>query len=100
MKIEPARFKFEQFEAIVRHSMEPDDIFDVEFGNRTYYVFYDLEDGNYLATDKKLNVYSLVHDARPATKKLKCSLAEILTDIETKAFHKDKHLEERYKTNA
>jgi hypothetical protein len=59
-----------------------------------------LEDGNYLATDKKLNVYSLVHDARPMAKKLKHSLADILDDIATKTFDKEKHLEERYKNGA
>jgi hypothetical protein len=80
--------------------LNPDDIFDIDFSNRTYYAFYDLEDGNYLATDKKLNVYSLVHDARPMAKKLKCSLADMLVDIEAKTFDKDKHLEERYKNGA
>jgi hypothetical protein len=81
----------------LKSRLSPDDIFDIDFNNRTYFAFYDLEDGNYLATDKKLNVYSLVHDARPIAKKLKHSLTEILVDIETKQFNKDKHLEKRYK---
>ncbi|WKZ58860.1 MAG: hypothetical protein QY309_13385 [Cyclobacteriaceae bacterium] len=91
---------FERLDDNLKSKLNPDNIFDIDFGNRTYYAFYDLEDGNYLATDKKLNVYSLVHDAQPMAKKLNYSLADILADIETKAFDKDKHLESRYKNGA
>jgi hypothetical protein len=88
---------YERLDENLKSKLNPDDIFDISFGHRTYYAFYDLEDGNYLATDKKLNVYSLVHDARPMAKKLKSSFAEILEEIETKAFDASKHVEERYK---
>jgi hypothetical protein len=91
---------YEKLDDSLKRKINPDDIFDIDFNNRTYYAFYDLEDGNYLATDKKLNVYSLVHDARPMAKKLKYSLAGILNDIDTKQFDKDKHLEERFKNDA
>jgi hypothetical protein len=91
---------YETLDDNVKSRLNPDDIFDIDFGNRTYYAFYDLEDGNYLATDKKLNVYSLVHDAKPMAKKLKYSLSDILGDIEKKTFDKDKHLEGRYKNGA
>jgi hypothetical protein len=91
---------YEKLDDSLKSKINLDDIFDIDFNNRTYYVFYDLEDGNYLATDKKLNVYSLVHDARPMAKKLKYTLADILTDIETRTFDKDKHLEERFKNGA
>lgn len=84
----------------LKNKLNPEDIFDIDFNNRTYYAFYNLEDGNYLATDKKLNVYSLVHDARPMAKKLKYSLADLLVDIEAKKFDKDKHLKERFKNSA
>ena len=91
---------YEKLDDSLKSKIRPEDIFDIDFNNRTYYVFYDLEDGNYLAIDKKLNVYSLVHEARPMAKKLKCTLAEILSDIETQQFDKDKHLEERFKNSA
>ncbi|AYB34055.1 hypothetical protein [Chryseolinea soli] len=81
----------------VKSKLNPDDLFDIDFNHQTFFAFYDLEDGNYLAADKKLNIYSLVHDARPMVKKLKYSLEDILVDIETKKFDKDKHLEERFK---
>jgi len=93
-------FFYEQLDDSLKSRLNPDDIFDIDFDNRTFYAFYDLEDGNYLATDKKLTVYSLVHDARPMAKKLKYSLADILVDIGTKTFDKEKHLEERYKNGA
>jgi hypothetical protein len=91
---------YEQLDDKLKSKLNPDDIFDIDFGNRTYYAFYDMEDGNYLATDKKLNIYSLVHDARPMVKKLNCSLLDILVDIENKTFDKDQHLEVRYKNGA
>jgi len=91
---------YEQLDDNLKSKINSDDIFDIDFNNQTYYAFFDLEDGNYLATDKKLNVYSLVHDARPMVKKLKYSLSDILADIETKNFDKDKHLEERFKNDA
>ena len=91
---------YEKLDLNLKNKLNPDDIFDIQFNHRTYYAFYDLEDGNYLATDKKLNVYSLVHDATPMAKKMKCSLADILADIETKKFDKEKHLENRLKKGA
>lgn len=90
---------YEQLDENLKSRLTSDDIFDIDFNNRTFYAFYDLEDGNYLAIDKKLNVYSLVHDAQPMAKKLKYTMAEILDDIETKKFDKEKHLEERYKNS-
>ncbi|MGN8070907.1 hypothetical protein [Mucilaginibacter sp. 22184] len=84
----------------IKSKLNPEDIFDIDFNNRKFYAFYDLKDGNYLATDKKLNVYSLVHDAKPMAKKLKYSLSEILDDIIAENFDKGKHLEERYRTMA
>lgn len=86
---------YESLNDNLKSKLNPDDIFDIYFNNRTYFVFNDLDDGNYLATDQNLNVYSLVHDARPMSKKLKCSLTDILNDIETMRFDKDKHLDER-----
>jgi hypothetical protein len=91
---------YERLDDKLKNRLNPDSIFDIDFDNRTYYAFHDMEDGNYLATDKKLNVYSLVHDAQPMAKKLKYSLADILVEIEKKTFDKDKHLEERYKNGA
>ncbi|MEQ9376635.1 MAG: hypothetical protein RIG68_15720 [Imperialibacter sp.] len=70
---------------------------DIQVGNRTYYTIYDLEDGNYLGIDKKQNVYSLVHDATPASKLMNCSLDEILTTILSGEFDASKHLADRYK---
>ena len=63
-----------------------------------YYTFFDLEDGNYLAVDKKLNVYSLVHDARPMVKKMKVTFKSILDELASGSFQIEKHLDERYAT--
>ncbi len=81
----------------LKNRLNPDNLIDIDFNDRTYYAFYDLEDGNYLTVDKKQNVYSLVHDALPMSKKMKYSLSEILDYIESGDFDKEKHLNERYK---
>ena len=87
---------YEGLNVEIKQKLNQDNILDIEFNNRIYYTFYDLEDGNYLAVNKNLNVYSLVHDAKPKVKRLKFSFIEILNDIQNNKFDKEKHLEERY----
>ena len=83
----------------IRDILDPDDIFDIDFNNRTFYAFYDLEDGNYLAVDKNLKVYSLVHDARPMVTAMEISFIEMLNEILNNQFDKEKHLNERYRNS-
>ena len=87
---------YESLDPEIKSRLKLDDLFDVQPNNRTYYVFFDLEDGNYLATDRRQNVYSLVHDARPMVKRMRQSLLEILLEIESGAFKKESHLDERF----
>ena len=88
---------YESLDDKIKSMLNPDDIFDIDYNNKTFYAFYDLEDGNYLAVDKNKNVYSLIHDAKPAATKIKYSFEEILTDLKAKSFDIEKHIEERYK---
>lgn len=83
----------------IKNKLNPDDIFDIDFNNRTFYSFCDLEDGNYLAVDKNLKVYSLVHDAKPMVTGMKISFIDILSEIADNKFEKEKHLEERYRNS-
>ena len=55
-----------------------------------------MKDGNYLAVNEKLEVYSLVHDAKPMVKKQNTSFDEILSDLQTNKFDKQQHLKDRY----
>ena len=73
------------------------DLEEIEYNNRTYYAFFDLENGNWLAFDKKGSVYSIVHDAKLAVTKMKVSLPEILAQIAEQRFDVDAHFEQRYK---
>ena len=82
-----------------KNKLNPDDLFDIDFNNRTFYSFCDLEDGNYLAVDKNLKVYSLIHDAKPMVTGIKTSFSNILSEIEDNKFDKEKHLEERYRNS-
>lgn len=88
---------YESLDVEIREKLNPDDLFDIDFNNRTFFAFYDMEDGNYLAVDKKGKVYSLVHDARPMATAMKISFKEILDDIGSGNFDREKHLDERYR---
>ncbi len=88
---------YDSLDSKIKSMLNPDDIFDIDYNNRTFYAFYDLEDGNYLAVDKSLNVYSLIHDAKPAATKIKYSFEKILVDVKSGRFDKDKHVDERYR---
>jgi hypothetical protein len=87
---------YNSLDQTIKNILNPDDLFDIEFDNRTYYSFYDMEDGNYIAVDKKLNVYSLVHDAIPMVAKIKMSFFDILNVIKENRFDKEAHLDDRY----
>jgi len=90
---------YNSLDSEIRSMLNPDDLFDMDFNNRTFYSFYDLEDGNYLAVDRNQKVYSLVHDAKPMAKILDVSFFEILNDIVSQRFDKDQHLDERYRNS-
>lgn len=88
---------YDTLDPAIKDLLNPNDIIDIEFNNKTYYSFYDMEDGNYLAVNKKLNVYSLIHDATPMVSKMKISFIDILSDINENRFDKESHFNERYK---
>ncbi len=90
---------YDSLSEAVKEKLGPDNLSELEINNRLFYTFYDLEDGNYLAIDKKQNVYSLVHDARPAVSKMKAPFLAILDDIAGNRFDKQKHLDDRYKNS-
>jgi hypothetical protein len=90
---------YDSLDQEIKNKLNPDNLFDIDFNNRTFYSFCDLEDGNYLAVDKKLQVYSLVHDANPIATSIKVSFSDILSEIANNKFDKEKHLEERYKNS-
>ncbi|TDP03309.1 hypothetical protein [Flavobacterium sp. 245] len=87
---------YNKLEKAIKEKLDYNELFDIDFNGRTFYAFYNLEDGNYLAVDKKLIVYSLVHDAKPMVSKMKTTFKEILEEISNNRFDKNKHLDNRY----
>ena len=81
----------------VKSKLRKEQLYSIEVNNRTFYAFYDLEDGNCLAIDKKLKTYSLIHDAQPIAAGLKISFIDLLDHIATDHFDKEQHFAERYK---
>lgn len=90
---------YDSLDQEIKNKLNPDNLFDIDFNNRTFYSFCDLEGGNYLAVDKNLKVYSLVHDANPMVTSIKVSFRDILSEIANNKFDKEKHLEERYRNS-
>jgi hypothetical protein len=86
----------ESLDQEIREMLNVNDFGDIELGNKTFYTFYDMQDGNYLAVDKNQNVYSLVHDARPTVQRIDISFRQILSELKEGVFDKKKHLDERY----
>lgn len=82
----------------IKALLDPIDFFDIDYNNKTFYIFLDLEDGNYLAIDKKQRVFSLIHDANPVVMKMNLTFIEILTKISEGKFDISEHVNERYKT--
>jgi len=87
---------YEKLPQEIKTMLDPNRLSEIDFANRIYYTFHDLEDGNYLAVDKKLNVYSLIHDARPMVMKMKVTFKSILDELAIGSFQIEKHLDERY----
>jgi hypothetical protein len=87
---------YEKLPQEIKTMLDPNRLSEIDFANRIYYNFHDLEDGNYLAVDKKLNVYSLIHDARPMVMKMKVTFKSILDELAIGSFQIEKHLDERY----
>jgi len=81
----------------IRKKINTGDMEEIEFDNKTFFSFFDLEDGNCLAVDKHQNVYSMVHDARPMNKKMNISFKEIVDQIAEGKFDAEQHLNQRYK---
>lgn len=88
---------YDSLDSKIKSMLNPEEIFEIDYNNKTLYAFYDLEDGNYLAIDKNQSVYSLIHDAKPAITKIKCSFEDILVDVIAGKFDKDKHMDERFR---
>jgi len=89
---------YDQLDHDIRQLLDYNNVFDTDFDGKTYYEFYDLEDGNYLAVDENLDVYSFVYGADPVILKMKISFIDILKEISNNQFNKELHLDERYKS--
>lgn len=83
----------------IKERLDYNDIFDEEYDGKILYSFHALEDGNSLAVDEDLNVYSIVFDTANDNmiSKMETSFLQILDDIAANRFDEEKHLEERYK---
>ena len=87
---------YQSMEPQLRSKLDISLLSQIDFNDRIYFSFYDLKDGNYLIINKKLKVFSLVHDGKPVVNVLNISFSEILDQIKTNTFDKQAHLQERH----
>lgn len=45
-------FFYDNLENDIKEKLDYNDLLDIDFNGKTFYAFYNLEDGNYLAVDK------------------------------------------------
>ncbi|PAM91587.1 hypothetical protein B4N84_27670 [Flavobacterium sp. IR1] len=88
---------YDKLDLDIQQKLDYNDVLDIDIDGKIFYTFHDLEDGNYLAVDENLIVYSLVHDAKPSEYKMDVTFKEILNKISNKEFDADAHLDFRYK---
>lgn len=96
---DPIDLFYNSLDQEIKDKLAIEDLEEIDYNNRTFYSFCDLENGNYLAVDKNHKVYSLVHDARPMAKGLKISFIDILNEMANDQFDKEMHLNERYENS-
>lgn len=58
--------------------LELEDTFEIEVDEKLYYTIIDMEDGNYIAIDKKGKVYRLIHDDEEIAKQIAINSNELL----------------------
>ncbi len=58
--------------------LEIEDSFEIDLNGQFYYTILDMEDGNYIAVDKKGKVYRLIHDHENPARKIATSVQELL----------------------
>jgi hypothetical protein len=69
----------------LKSHLELDNGFEIEHSSNTYYVIKDLEDGNYIAIDKKGKVYGLFHDPF-IVEQISSDLATFIAKVENGSF--------------
>ncbi|MCU0392364.1 MAG: hypothetical protein MUE81_14705 [Thermoflexibacter sp.] len=90
---------YDNLEDEIKSKLNYNDLIETEMNGKTYFEFYDLEDGNCFAVDKHLKVFSIIHDARPMVKAMPTSFKEMLTQLFNNEFDIEKHFDERYKAS-
>ena len=88
---------YDSLDEAIQERLDYNELFDEEIDGKIFYTFYGLEDGNSLAVDEELNVYSIAYDTDNMFFKMDISFLQILDDLSANRFDEKKHLEERYK---
>lgn len=91
---------YDSLDEAVKQKLDYNDVLDLDYFGETFYTFCELEDGNYLAVNNVLEVYSIVHDAEPMLLKMEIPFIEILDQINANQFNKEQHLDKRYANQA
>ena len=61
----------------VKEKFEISDAFEIELNGKRYYTILDMEDGNYIAINKKGSVFRLIHDNEEPAKEIAPSILDL-----------------------
>jgi|GEM_PF-608528 hypothetical protein len=91
---------YDSLDEHIKQKLDYNDVLDIDYFGETFYTFCELEDGNYLAVNNTLEVYSIVHDAEPMLLKMEIPFIDILEQLASNQFDKEQHLDKRYADQA
>lgn len=74
--------------------IELDDTFKIEMNNKLFYTIFDMEDGNYIAVDKSVSVFRLIHDHKFPVKKIFDNVELLLDDYDGEKYKLNKYFED------
>lgn len=74
--------------------IEIEDTFKISLDDKSYYTIFDMEDGNYIALDKKGQVYRLIHNHEEQVKKIANNVRTFLQSYSGDKKELEKHLDE------
>ncbi|MCC2591756.1 hypothetical protein [Chryseobacterium sp. MFBS3-17] len=83
----------QSFDMKDKRKLELEFCFEIEFENDKYYTVLNFENGNYIAIDRKANVYYLNHDSEIRIRKISEDISEFISHFDGNKLELEKTLE-------
>jgi len=77
-----------------KNLLEIEDTIEIELDEKYYYTIVDMEDGNYIAVNKRGNVFRLIHDHEEPAKKIFQNVQKLMESYSGDKYELQKYLEQ------